>query len=102
MISVAAVAGPAKEADVVVSVVDAAVGKGVTVADEDEATSVKHTPTLVIPTGISLLTNGSASDPCARMSCSRKMAVVVAKDKATRVTEGAMQIDPTAVYLQLI
>jgi hypothetical protein len=107
MISAAAVAGPAKEADIVVSVVDVAVGEGATAADEDEATSAKHmltTSTLVILTRTSLWTNWSASDPCACMSCSSEMAVVVAKDEATRVPKGAMQINahPTAVYQQLI
>jgi hypothetical protein len=105
MIRATATAGPAKEADVVVSAVDATVGEGATAADVDVATSAKHTLTkssLVIPTGISLRTNGSASDPCAHMSCSCEMAVVVTEDEATRVTKQAMQIDPPAVYLQLI
>ena len=105
MISAAAAAGPPKEADVVVSVVNAAVGEGATAADVDVTTSAKHmltTSKLVIPTGILLWTNGSASDPCAHLSCSCKMAVVVAEDKATRVTKEAIRIDPPAVYLQLI
>jgi hypothetical protein len=105
MISAAAAAGPAKEADVVVSIVDAAVGEGATAADVEVATSAKYTlttSTQVIHTGISLRTNGSASGPCTHMSCSCEMAVVVAEDEATRVTNGAMRIDPPAVYLQLI
>ena len=43
MISAAAAAGPAREADVVVSIVDTAVDEGETAADVDVATNAKHT-----------------------------------------------------------
>jgi hypothetical protein len=57
---------------------------------------------LLTLTGISLRTSGNALGLCAHMSCSYKMAAVMAAEEATRVTNGLTQIEPPAVYLQYI
>jgi hypothetical protein len=57
--------------------------------------------TLLTLTGISPRTTGNALGLCAHMSCNYKTAAVVASEEATRVTKGAIQIEPpAAVCLQ--
>jgi hypothetical protein len=98
-------AGPVKAAAVLASAVAAAVGEGKTTTDVEAATKAKHaqiTLILLTLTGISLRTSGNALGLCAHMSCSYKMAAVMAAEEATRVTNGLTQIEPPAVYLQYI
>ena len=85
-------AGPVKAAAVLASAVAAAVGEGKTTTDVEAATKAKHaqiTLILLTLTGISLRTSGNALCLCAHLSCSYKMAAVVAGEEATRVTKGA-------------
>ena len=105
MISAVAVAQPVKAAAGLASVVvAAAVGGGETAVYVDVATNARHSQIMLILltlTRISPQMRGNALGLCTHAkSYSYKKAAMVTAEEVTRVTKGATQTEPPAVYPQ--